>query len=66
MKIQKLREKNVSALKMTLISLLREQFNLRMQITSSQTKQTHLLRQVRRNIARINMLLTEKQKNNEQ
>ncbi|CRK85839.1 50S ribosomal protein L29 [Candidatus Providencia siddallii] len=62
---QKLREKNIEKLNIELFNLLREQFNLRMQTASGQLKQTHLLKQVRRNIALVKTLLTEKAAHNE-
>ncbi|MDF7666729.1 50S ribosomal protein L29 [Orbaceae bacterium ESL0727] len=60
MKAKELREKNVEELNAELLNLLREQFNLRMQLTGGQLTQTHMLKQVRRNIARVKTLLTEK------
>lgn len=60
MKAQELREKSVEELNTELLNLLREQFNLRMQAASGQLQQTHLSKQVRRNIARVKTLLTEK------
>lgn len=60
MKTKELREKNVQELQTELLSLLREQFNLRMQLASGQLKQTHLLKQVRRTVARVKTLLAEK------
>ncbi|MDF7679821.1 50S ribosomal protein L29 [Enterobacteriaceae bacterium ESL0689] len=60
MKAKELREKNVEELNAELLNLLREQFNLRMQAAGGQLQQTHLLKQVRRNIARVKTLLTEK------
>ncbi|BBI91545.1 50S ribosomal protein L29 [Serratia symbiotica] len=60
MKAQELREKGVEELNTELLNLLREQFNLRMQVASGQLQQTHLLKQVRRNVARVKTLLTEK------
>jgi large subunit ribosomal protein L29 len=60
MKIKDLRDKSVAELKEELLGLLREQFNLRMQRGSEQLARTHLLRDVRRNIARVKTLLTEK------
>ncbi|AIN47256.1 50S ribosomal protein L29 [Candidatus Palibaumannia cicadellinicola] len=56
---QELREKNIKELHIELLSLLREQFNLRMQAASGQLQHTHLLRTVRKNIARVKTLLTE-------
>jgi len=60
MKGSDLRAKNVADLEQDLLGLLREQFNLRMQRGSEQLARTHLLRQVRRNIARIKTVLGEK------
>ncbi|MAC47881.1 50S ribosomal protein L29 [Oceanospirillum beijerinckii] len=60
MKAAELREKSVEELKEQLTDLLREQFNLRMQKGTGQLTQTHLLKQVRRDIARVNTLLNEK------
>jgi large subunit ribosomal protein L29 len=60
MKAAELREKSVAELKEQLTDLLREQFNLRMQKGTGQLTQTHLLKQVRRDIARVNTLLNEK------
>lgn len=60
MKASELREKSVEKLNTELLGLLREQFNLRMQAASSQLQQTHLVKQVRRDIARIKTLLTQK------
>ena len=53
MKATELREKSVEDLNAELLSLLREQFNLRMQKGTGQLNQTHLLNQVRRDIARV-------------
>lgn len=60
MKISDLRAKTVAELNQELLGLLREQFNLRMQRGSEQLARTHLLRDVRRSIARVKTLLTEK------
>lgn len=60
MKANELREKSVEELNAELLGLLREQFNYRMQASTGQLVQTHLLRQVRRNIARVKTILTEK------
>ncbi|SES66052.1 50S ribosomal protein L29 [Thorsellia anophelis] len=60
MNIKELREKSVEQLNEELIELLREQFSYRMQLASGQLQQTHLLRQVRRNIARVKTIITEK------
>jgi len=55
-----LREKSVDELDQELLDLLKEQFNLRMQKSSGQLAQSHLLGQVRRNIARVKTVLNEK------
>jgi large subunit ribosomal protein L29 len=60
MNTAELRDKSVEELNEQLHSLLREQFNLRMQKGTGQLTQTHLLQQVRRNIARVKTLLNEK------
>jgi len=57
---QDLRVKNESELRQELSSLLREQFNLRMQRGTGQLSAPHDLRRVRRNIARVQTVLNEK------
>jgi len=60
MKAQDLRQKSVEELKAELMGLLREQFNLRIQASTGQLSQTHTLKQVRRDIARVKTVLNEK------
>jgi len=60
MKASELKDKSVEELKAQLLELLREQFNLRMQASTGQLSQTHLIKQVRRNIARVKTVLAEK------
>ncbi len=60
MKAKELREKSVAELNSELLNLLREQFNLRLQAAGGRLQQTHLLKQVRRNVALVKTLLTEK------
>ena len=55
-----LREKDLTGLKTELKDLLKEQFNLRMSKGSGQLGQSHLIRQVRRNIARVRTVINEK------
>lgn len=43
-----------------LVNLLGEQFKLRMQTATGQLQQTHQAKQVRRDIARVKTVLTEK------
>ncbi|MEZ8144642.1 50S ribosomal protein L29 [Enterovibrio norvegicus FF-33] len=60
MKAQELREKSVEQLNEELLGLLREQFNLRMQSATGQLQQTHTLKTVRRDIARVKTVLNQK------
>ena len=60
MKATELKEKNVAELNEELLNLLREQFNLRMQHSTGQLEKTDQLKKVRRNIARVKTILTEK------
>jgi len=60
MNASEMREKSVEELNAHLIELLQEQFNLRMQSSTGQLAQTHQLRIVRRSIARVKTILTEK------
>lgn len=60
MNASELKVKNVEELEARLLELFKEQFTLRMQKGSGQLTQTHLLKQVRRNIARVKTILTEK------
>jgi large subunit ribosomal protein L29 len=61
MKASELRDKSEVELKESLLKLLRDQFNLRMQKGSGQLGQSHLLGQTRRDIARVRTVLLEKQ-----
>lgn len=60
MNAAELREKSVEQLNEELIVLLRDQFNYRMQKATGQLSQTHLLKQTKRDIARIKTVLNEK------
>lgn len=57
MSIKELRGKSPADLSAQLLELRREQFNLRMQKGSGQLTQTHEVKKVRREIARIKTLL---------
>lgn len=59
MKASEYRTKSSSELAEALESLLKEQFNLRMQIGSQQEVRTHRVREVRRDIARIKTVMNE-------
>jgi large subunit ribosomal protein L29 len=60
MKANELREKSVEELNTELMSLLKEQFNLRMRKSTGQLNQGHLLGNVRRDIARVKTVLKQK------
>lgn len=60
MKAAELREKSVEELNAELLSLLRDQFNYRMQKAAGQLGQSHLLKQVKHDIARVKTILNEK------
>ncbi len=55
-----LSEKTVEELKAELLAQLDSQFKLRMQKSTGQLNQTHLLKQTRRDIARIKTVLRQK------
>lgn len=60
MQANDLRNKSVEDLKTELSNLQREQFNLRFQLKTGQLQQADNVRKVRRDIARINTILSEK------
>ncbi len=60
MELKELRKKSIEELEREILKLLREQFNLRMHAAASQLKETDLFKKIRRDIARIKTLLTEK------
>ena len=60
MELKELRQKTPADLQAHLLELHKEQFSLRMQKATGQLAKTHDIRNVRREIARVNMLLTEK------
>ncbi len=62
MKVAELREKTADALKAELIELMREQFNLRMQQGMGESPRPHYFKRVRRDIARVKTILTEKER----
>lgn len=60
MKASELRDKSPEDLNKQLLALREEQFKLRMQKSTGQLGQTHLLQQNQRDIARVKTLLNEK------
>ena len=55
-----LRQKSVEDLEKELLELMKSQFNYRMQQSTGQLGQTHLLSQVKKEIARVKTVLREK------
>ena len=62
MNASELRDKSVEELQQQLGELCKDQFNYRMQMSTGQLGQSHLLKTVRRDIARIKTVISEKQK----
>jgi large subunit ribosomal protein L29 len=60
MKSNELLDKSVEELKAVLGVELKQQFKLRMQLSTGQLEQSHLVMQTRRNIARIKTAITQK------
>ena len=60
MKVTDLRGKSETELRETLHELLKEQFNLRMQRGTGQFSRPHLMKDVRRNIARVKTVMNQK------
>ncbi len=63
MGVAELREKQIPELKQTLTGLLRQQFKLRLLKSSGEMKRNHQFKQIRRDIARVMTLITEKEGN---
>lgn len=60
MNAKELQDKSVDELNEALLEQLQAQFKLRMQKSTGQLNQTHLLKQTRRDIARIKTVLKQK------
>ena len=60
MKASELQGKTPAELRDTLHDLLKEQFNLRMQRGTGQFSRPHLMKDVRRNIARVKTVMNQK------
>jgi large subunit ribosomal protein L29 len=60
MEIKEMRGKDTTALNKELQDLLKAQFSLRMQKATQQLQNTSQMRKVRRDIARVRTVLTEK------
>ncbi len=59
-KIDELRNLTTEELQNELLSLRKEQFNLRMKKASGSLDKTHLITMMRKSVARVKTLLTEK------
>ena len=62
-KIKDLRAMSFDELEKKLLELKKEQLNLRIQHSTGQLSNTAVIRSVRRDIAKINTLITERKKN---
>ena len=60
--VKELREESVAALQEKLVAAKKELFNLRFQNATNQLENTGRIKEVRKNIARIQTVITEKSK----
>ncbi len=60
--VKELREESVAALQEKLVAAKKELFNLRFQNATNQLENTGRIKEVRKNIARIQTIITEKAK----
>lgn len=60
LQVSELRNKSQAELQEVLHGLLKDQFNYRMQKSTGQLSQSHLLAGVRKDIARVKTLISEK------
>ena len=60
MKASELREKSVEELQQEIENLVKEQFNYRMQQSTGQLGQSHLLKQMKKDSARVKTVMNEK------
>lgn len=58
--INELRQLTIEELQAKLLFLRREQFNLRMKRASGSLDKTHLITQMRKSVAKVKTMLTEK------
>jgi len=66
MRASELREKSVEELQTQLQELYKDRFNFRMQKGTGQLGQIHLLSDVKKDIARVKTIITEKQSTEKQ
>ena len=62
MRASELRDKSVDELKVEIDKMVKDQFNFRMQQSTGQLRQSHLLKEVSRHIARVKTILGEKRR----
>jgi large subunit ribosomal protein L29 len=62
MKAQELRDKSAEELQESLVALLKDQFSYRMQQSTGQLNQSHLLKAVAKDIARVKTVQTQKRR----
>lgn len=60
MKVDELKSMSADELEESLLTLRKEQFQLRLKQATGALEKTHLIKNVRRSIARIKTILTEK------
>lgn len=60
MKAAELRSKSVEELEKELMTLTKDRFRFRMQQSTGQLSQTHVLKELKRDIARVKTVLQEK------
>jgi len=65
MKASELREKQLPELNKELVSLLKAHFGLRMQLATQQLSNTRQLKIIKRDIARVKTVITQKQANHD-
>lgn len=58
--VDELRNMSFGDLESELVTLRKEQFNLRMKKASGSLEKTHLVKQLRRLVARVKTIMTEK------
>ena len=61
MKKDELKKMTIDELKKEQIDLQREHFNLRLQLSTGQMARSHLIKEARRNVARVKTILLQKE-----
>ena len=64
--VKNLNQKSIDELKIELVDMKKRLFNLRFQQATNQLKNTSEIKMVRKNIARIQTLITQKQRKSEE